>query len=281
MLYQVVRVARPRRTASEPGVFHTVSHRLLAASDTLHMVVKPRPLLCELHAHTIWSDGILTPAELVDLYGSAGFDVLVISDHVLRSDDPWPLENPEGGWVDAERHAPYLDAIQVEAERARDRFDLLVVPGAELTYNDPDPDIAGHAVAIGLRSFISMDRGLPEAMSEARSHGAAIVAAHPHSDQGSLIPERTTRRFWREWQILGGLIDRYELFNRHEVFSWVANQGLPTVACGDFHSHEHLATWKTLLPCEKSEAAVVEYLRSARPSYITRLELGATTRAAA
>ncbi|MFL5979468.1 MAG: hypothetical protein ACJ76O_12700 [Gaiellaceae bacterium] len=37
----------------------------------------PRPHDC---------DGALSPSELVDLYGSAGFDVLAITDHVCRSD---------------------------------------------------------------------------------------------------------------------------------------------------------------------------------------------------
>jgi len=45
----------------------------------------PEPLLCELHAHTTWSDGVLTPAELVDLYGRCGFDVLAVTDHVVRN----------------------------------------------------------------------------------------------------------------------------------------------------------------------------------------------------
>ena len=44
-------------------------------------------LLCELHAHTTWSDGELTIRELVDLHGRAGFDVLAITDHVVRTDD--------------------------------------------------------------------------------------------------------------------------------------------------------------------------------------------------
>lgn len=43
-------------------------------------------LLCELHAHTTWSDGFLTMTELVDLYGRNGFDVLCVTDHLLRSD---------------------------------------------------------------------------------------------------------------------------------------------------------------------------------------------------
>ena len=50
---------------------------------------KVEPLLCELHAHTRWSDGAFTVPELVDLYGRNGFDVLCVTDHVNRSDDPW------------------------------------------------------------------------------------------------------------------------------------------------------------------------------------------------
>jgi hypothetical protein len=116
-----------------------------------------------------------------------------------------------------------------------------------------------------------MDRGLAEAMRMARGEGAAVIAAHPH-DEESYSAERRTRRFWREWRLLGGLIDRYELFNQREVFGWVANAGLPSVASGDFHREEHLSSWKTLLPCEKTEVGVVAYLRSTRPAYITRLE---------
>lgn len=239
------------------------------------MTVKTRPLLCELHAHTTWSDGALSLEELVDLYGGRGFDVLAVTDHTIRRDDPWPAENPGGSWVDERNYRDYLEAVQAEAERARSRYDLLVVPGLELTFNDPEPDLAGHAVAIGLRDFVSVDAGLVESMIEARRRGAAIVAAHPHSDMHD-NPTRTTRRFWREWQLLGGLIDRFELFNRREVFTWVANAGLPAVATGDFHQPEHLTSWKTLLPCEKTEAAVVGYLRSARPAYVVRLERSAS-----
>ena len=48
---------------------------LLKVSDDL--------LLCELHAHTTWSDGFLTLRDLVDMYGEAGFDVLCVTDHAV------------------------------------------------------------------------------------------------------------------------------------------------------------------------------------------------------
>ena len=45
-------------------------------------------LLCDFHVHTQWSDGKLSVAEVVDLYGSTGkFDVIAITDHILMKND--------------------------------------------------------------------------------------------------------------------------------------------------------------------------------------------------
>jgi hypothetical protein len=60
----------------------------------------------------------------------------------------------------------------------------------------------------------------------------------------------------------------------------VADAGLPSVANGDFHRLEHLAGWKTMVPCAKDEEAVVDYLRSGRPAYLVRLEDQRALRAA-
>ena len=228
-------------------------------------------MLAELHAHTTWSDGALSVPALVDIYGSRGFDILCITDHVVRTDEPTP---DPGGWsrsgVQPEDHAAYLAEIDREAARARSQFDLLLLPGLELTYNDPDPDRAAHAVAVGLQRHVSVDRGIEEAITSAREAGAAIIAAHPFDDEACDNPRRLTRGFAAD-PALRELADRFELFNRTTLFSWVGREGLPAVACGDFHRLEHLSGWKTLLPCEKDADAVVAYLRSPRPAYLTRL----------
>jgi len=225
------------------------------------MPTKPSPLLCELHAHTTWSDGALDVRELCDLYGRRGFDVLAITDHAPR----------DAGSVQAANYDAYLRAIRAEALRARELYDLLVIPGLELTYDDPDPLRAGHACAIGLRSYVDVSAGLEPALAEARADGAALVAAHPYSADQLAGATRGTAAFAARPE-LAELVDRYELFNRHTLFSWVAAAGHATVATGDFHRPEHLPTWKTLLPCAKDEPAVVAYLRSARPAYLVRLE---------
>jgi 3',5'-nucleoside bisphosphate phosphatase len=223
---------------------------------------KVEPLLCELHAHTRWSDGALTLPELVDLYGMNGFDVLAVTDHVLRDTSSWFS-------VDVGNHRDYFAEIGAQAERARREYDLLVLPGLELTYDDSDPFEAAHAVAVGIHDFVDLDAGLEPALARARDAGAALVAAHPYFHVGGARP---TQRFSRDWRKLAPLVDRWELFNRRELFAWVAEQGLPAVANGDFHEPAHLFGWKTLLPCAKREDAVVDYLRSNRPAFLTRVD---------
>src|SRR5262249_14981675 len=141
---------------------------------------KVEPLLCELHAHTRWSDGALTLRELVDLYGTNGFDVLVVTDHVVRRE--WQ-RFPSGGipvGVHSGNSTHYFAAIAAQAGRARREYDLLVLPGLELTYDDPAPLLAAHAVAVGLDRFVDLDAGLDAALARTREAGAAIVAAHPY-----------------------------------------------------------------------------------------------------
>jgi predicted metal-dependent phosphoesterase TrpH len=242
---------------------------------------KIQPLLCELHAHTTWSDGALPLPELVDLYGKSGFDVLCVTDHCIRSDDPWLKPDAPPSGVHAGNYDAYLAEIEVESHRARHEYDLLLVPGLELTFNDLDPYLAAHAVALGCRAFVSVDRGLDAALARARGEGAALVAAHPFRNRRASSPGRTTMRFSRDWRALASLVDRWELFNRYDLFGWVAQRGLPAVASGDFHRPEHLYGWKTLLPCLKDEAAVIGYLRSSRPAFLTRIDEAVELRDAA
>jgi predicted metal-dependent phosphoesterase TrpH len=231
-------------------------------------------LLAELHAHTTWSDGSLPLPALVDLYGGRGFDVLCVTDHACRTG----LAGAPIG-ITAANYDAYLAEIEREAVRARERYGLLVVPGLELTYNDEDPARPAHALALGLRRFVSVDEGIDGAIETAVLAGAALVAAHPYDDEPSPHPGRLTQRFARDPE-LAARVHRFELFNRMQLFSWVARAGLPCVASGDFHRLEHLDGWKSVIPCARDEKAVVRHLRSRRPVFITQVGVEAERAAA-
>ncbi|HEX6490839.1 MAG TPA: PHP domain-containing protein [Gaiellaceae bacterium] len=229
-----------------------------------------KPLLCELHAHTTWSDGGLSVRALVDLYGRAGFDVLAITDHVVRSDQADFEQND--ATLRSERFSVYLEEIEAHAERALLRYRMLVIPGLELTYDDPDPRRAAHTLALGLRSFIGLGGDLDAALGAAAAAGAVLIAAHPYTLAAAGAAARTTARFAEEPEWAAASVHRFEVCNRHDFFDWVAQARLPVVASGDFHRPEHLETWKTLVSAEPSEEAVLEHLRTGRPVSLTRLD---------
>src|SRR5688572_7893242 len=99
-------------------------------------------LLCDFHVHTQWSDGKLSVAEVVDLYGSTGkFDVIAITDHILMKKDMLAragrlatLGRRAFGVPEADFEA-YLEDIAAQARRAWTTYGMLVVPGAEITQN--------------------------------------------------------------------------------------------------------------------------------------------------
>src|ERR671935_3026049 len=229
-----------------------------------------RPLLCELHAHSTWSDGDLDLPALVDLYGAAGFDVLAVTDHVLRPDRLWQAGTRHS--VSRLNYGAYVAQLDEEAERAAALYGLLVLPGLELTFDALDARRGAHALALGIRRFVGLENGLDDALAEARAAGAVLIGAHPYTLAASVGAPRTTARFAEEPEWAWEALDRFEICNRHDFFEWVARARLPVIASGDFHRLEHLTTWKTLVPTEKSEAAVIDYLRSPRPLSLTLIE---------
>jgi hypothetical protein len=76
---------------------------------------------CALHAHTTNSDGELSPSSLVRHYERAGFDVLVITDHWIRTVEP-------------------------STER------LLVIPGTELDASMGEAGRESHVLGLGVEA---------------------------------------------------------------------------------------------------------------------------------
>src|ERR671923_508882 len=109
-------------------------------------------LRCALHAHTTRSDGELSPEELVALYERAGFDVLAITDHWVRTE------------------APSTDRV-------------LVIPSSELSCVLPR-EADGHLLAFGIDEdpleFVRTRPDLADAAVWVGEHGGVAYLAHPY-----------------------------------------------------------------------------------------------------
>ena len=225
-------------------------------------------LLCDFHVHTQWSDGRLPLRDVIDLYGrTKRFDVVAITDHILMERD---LLARAGRWISlgrrefsvtAARFEEYLRDIETEARRAKRLYDMIVIPGAEITQNHLRSKRNSHIIALDIKEFISADQPAEEILKEIRRQNALSIACHPH--------HRTTRRveistcyLWEHRKRLVDLVDVWEAANRDDLFSVTSLKHYPYVANSDFHKPKHLYSWKTLVRAEKSWPAIARALRS-------------------
>jgi predicted metal-dependent phosphoesterase TrpH len=225
-------------------------------------------LLCDFHVHTRWSDGRLSVADVVDLYGRTGaFDVIAITDHILMKKDLLAraariatLGRKRFSLIESQ-FQEYLDDIAQQAERAWREYGLLVLPGVEVTQNNLKAKKNSHIIALGVTDYISADQEALAILQEIRRQGGVSVACHPH--------HRTTRRIeistcylWDHRKELADLVDVWEAANRDDLFSVTSLKHYPYVANSDFHKPKHLYSWKTLLRCDKSWPAIKAALKS-------------------
>jgi len=225
-------------------------------------------LLCDFHIHTTWSDGKLSVAEVVDLYGSTGkFDVIAITDHILMKKD---LLARAGRIATLGRRAfgireedfdAYLEDIRKQAARALKQYGMLVIAGAEVTQNRIKAKMNSHIVALNIRKYISADQRADEILLEIRRQGALSIACHPHHTTTRRI-EISTCYLWDHREELSDLVDVWEAANRDDLFSVTSLKHYPYVANSDFHKPKHLYSWKTLVRSEKNWPAIKQALRA-------------------
>ena len=116
----------------------------------------------DFHTHTFLSDGVLTPIELIRRALVIGYRVLAITDHV----GPGNME-------------PVLRALTRECEVANKRWDILALPGVEITHC-PKEDIdslAREAKAMGARVVNVHGETVSEPV-EPGTNLAAVSSAH-------------------------------------------------------------------------------------------------------
>jgi len=224
-------------------------------------------LLCDFHIHTTYSDGSVEIRKVIDLYGQAGFDVIAITDHVVNGDNSLGKVAHRFKYsVRADNFDEYMDHIRAEAERAWEKYEMLVIPGVEISKNYLSAEKSAHIILLDIREFIPACWGYDEIFLEARKQDTITIACHPHH-MTDMSPD--TLFLWNNRDKYAKYIDAWEIANRDDLFNVISLKKYPYIANSDFHKPRHLYSWKTLLNCRKDTEAIKRCIKHNRGVAIT------------
>ena len=225
-------------------------------------------ILSDFHIHTNYSDGSLSICNTIDLFGQAGFDVVAITDHVVSGDNSvGKFARQFNLSVRGDNFDEYLSAIRQEADRAWQKYGMLVIPGVEISKNYISNARSAHLLLLDIKEFIPACLDYEDIFLEAKRQDALTVACHPHHTPDIL--NKDTLFLWNNRDKYAKYIDAWEIANRDDVFNVISLKKYPYVANSDFHTARHLYSWKTLLNCEKDVEAVKQCIRHNRGVAIT------------
>ena len=218
--------------------------------------MKRRWLLCDFHIHTTISDGVLDLRSLIDFYGSRGFDVISITEHLREEEALKDNIEEDGATYSLRRNTfnRYLEDLKEAARYAWREYEMLLIPGVELS-NDTR---LYHILVIDVKRYIDPALPVEEIAFQAREQDALTIAAHPCRREGGWSGRSL---LWREHEKYGRIIDAWEAANRREIYADIISNGYKFIGCSDFHKPEHIYSWKTLLYAEKNVDSVKEAIR--------------------
>lgn len=220
-------------------------------------------LKCDLHMHTIFSDGLVWPTVRVDEAWREGLDVIAISDHI--------------------EYIPFKDDVNIKFGRAyeiakpsADMYGLILIQAAEITRQMPP----GHYNCLFLKDVPALDKpDFWDALYEAVRQDAFIMWNHPGWLQKNEIPiwydEHT--RIYNEGHMHG-----MEVVNERSFYplalQWCVDKNITMLGSSDIHSPTGMfydlslgdqRTMTLVFATERTEEAVREALFSGRTAVYT------------
>ncbi len=222
-------------------------------------------MICDFHVHSTFSDGKLSIPELIDFYGGRGFGAVAITDHICENRSFFGFAASYLEYtLTPFNFSKYMQTLEEEAERAWFQYEMIVIPGFELSKNSWSNHRSAHILALVVSDFISSDGEILSLIHEIKSQGALVIAAHPVSTQ-KLEPQ--TYHLWSRREELAPLIDAWEVASGPYLFDEVLRSKLPKIASSDLHHPKQICSWKTILNCEKHPQAILEAIKKQNLSF--------------
>ena len=192
-----------------------------------------KTLRCDLHQHTVFSDGSVWPNIRVQEAIKDGLDAISITDHIEYQPHLADIPHPD-------RNRSYEVALE-----AAEGSELIVIKGSEITRDMPP----GHANAIFLDDVNKLNiNDSIEAYRQAKQQGAFIFWNHPHwisqEKNGIARLTETHRLLLNE-----GLLDGIEVVNNvtysDEALQIALEHNLAIMGTSDIHG---LIDWQYDVP---------------------------------
>lgn len=216
-------------------------------------------ILADLHIHTTFSDGQMTLPETIDFYGKRGFGAIAITDHLCENTS---FLGKAARYLDRTLTPAtfplYREILLSEAERAKDQYGMIVIPGYELTKNSLSNHRSAHILGLGVDQFMKADGDAVELIETIHDMGGLAVAAHPVNTR---VKEKQTYHLWDRREELRHHFDAWEVASGPHLFDEVAYSDLPMLASTDLHRPEQITAWKTIIRAEKHPEALLEAIK--------------------
>lgn len=218
-----------------------------------------RPFLADFHVHTDYSDGLQKLPDVIDAFGKRGFGAIAVTDHIAEDQTVIGYFAQQLGKVlTRETYVEYSRRVAEEAERAWDQYQMVVLPGFELSKNSLSNRRSAHILGIGVTQYVPADADAPELIDAIHAQGGIAVAAHPVYTRKW---EKQTYHLWERREELSTRFDAWEVASGNFLFDEVAREKLPKIASSDMHVARQMSSWKTRLSCERKPEAILDAIR--------------------
>jgi PHP family Zn ribbon phosphoesterase len=221
--------------------------------------------LADFHIHSTFSDGRMTVSEIVDFYGRRGFGAIAITDHLC--DEATYLGQAAHlleKTLTRETFPYYLAVLHREALRARDQYNMILIPGVEITKNYFQYSRSAHVLALGVSRYLSAEPDMSDIIDSIHDQSAIAIAAHPVSTRKA---EPQTFHLWDRRTEFRYKMDAWEVASGPHLFDEVKDSGLPLLASSDLHHPDQMTSWKTLVESERHPEAVLRAIRKQHLSF--------------
>ena len=228
-----------------------------------------RTLLCDFHAHTVFSDGAVWPSFRIEEAWRDGLDAIAITDHVEYL--------PKKEYLRGNRNT----SIEIARATAKE-LDIILIPGAEITRRMPP----GHLNALFITDAEAlMKDDWREAVRETGRQGGLLMWNHP--GWRSQQPDGIARWYDEHTEVLQtGLLAGMEVVNVDdyypEVFQWCLDKEIAVM--GNSDTHDPIKTefneWKLehrpltlVFAAERSSEAIRDAVVEGRTAVYSRHQL--------